>query len=129
METGKLELSDLAPRIKELKARQDELNRTRVQIEADIVVQGVHEVDASTVKNYARDLHSLLEESELSEKKVFLKSFIDRITVNGNMATVNYRLPLPDKRRDELDLSVLPIDTPVGQTGLLQNQRPFLSFQ
>ncbi len=40
LETGKLGLDDLAPRIKELKRRQDELSKNRVQVEADMVVQG-----------------------------------------------------------------------------------------
>ena len=30
LETGKLDLDDLAPRIKELKTRQDELNKSKI---------------------------------------------------------------------------------------------------
>lgn len=41
LETGKLSLDDLAPRIKELKKCQDALSKARVQIEADMVVQGM----------------------------------------------------------------------------------------
>jgi len=108
LETGKLELDDLAPRIKELRTRKDELGKTRVQLEADMVVQGVNEVDASIVKIYAKDLHALLEEAEISERKAFLKSLIKKITVDGNKVTVNYKLPLPEKSKDELTLSVLP---------------------
>ena len=111
LETGKLELGDLAPRIRELRTRKEELDKIRVQLEADMVVQGVNKVDASIVKSYARDLHTLLEESEISKKKAFLKTFIKRITAKGNKLMVNYRLPLPDKSRDELALSVLPTDT------------------
>ena len=74
-------MDDLAPRIKELRVRKEELGKLRVQVEADMVVEGVRKVDASTVKSYAKDLHNLLEESEISERKAFLKSFITRITV------------------------------------------------
>ena len=118
LETGRLDLDDLAPRIKELRTRKEELGRTRMQIEADMVVQGVHRVDASIVKTYARDLHTLLEEAEISERKAFLKSFIKKITVDGDRVTVNYRLPLPDKSKDELALAVLPIDTFGGAEGI-----------
>ncbi len=45
LETGKLELNDLAPRIKELKARQDELFKSRVLLEADMTIHGVQYVD------------------------------------------------------------------------------------
>ncbi len=34
---------ELAARIKELKRRQDELSKTRVHVEVDMVVQGVEE--------------------------------------------------------------------------------------
>ncbi|MFH1662681.1 MAG: recombinase family protein [Chloroflexota bacterium] len=44
LETGKLTLDELAPRIKELKARSDELMKNRVQFEVDMVAQGVAHV-------------------------------------------------------------------------------------
>jgi len=68
LETGKLGLDDLAPRIRELKRRQDELSKARVQVEADMVVQGVEEVDIDIVRSYTRDLESLLEESDITER-------------------------------------------------------------
>ncbi len=76
-----------------------------------MVIHGVHRVESSIVKAYARDLHTLLEESEISERKAFLKSFIESIVVDGDKVKVNYKLPLPDKSKDEFALSVLPIDT------------------
>ena len=82
-----------------------------------MVVQGVHKVDASIVKGYARDLHTLLEEAEISERKAFLKSFIKRITMDVDKVTVNYKLPLPNKSKDGLTLSALPIDTSGGDRG------------
>lgn len=53
LESGKLTLDDLAPRIRELRLRQDELNKARVQAQADMVVQGVQQVDKEAVKAYA----------------------------------------------------------------------------
>ena len=45
LETGKLELNDLAPRIKELKVRQDDLLKTRVLLEADMTLHGVQHLN------------------------------------------------------------------------------------
>jgi len=90
LETGKLGLDDLAPRIKELKRRQDELSKNRVQVEVDMVAQGVEEVDIDTVKSYTRDLKSLLEESDITERKAFLRSFIKRIEINRDKVIVYY---------------------------------------
>lgn len=82
LETGKLELDDLADRIKELKNRQDELNATRIQIEADLVVNKVELIDLEMVKTYVKDLKVLLQEADLTERKSFLRSFIKRIEVS-----------------------------------------------
>lgn len=103
LETGKLGLDDLAPRIRELKRRQDELSKNRVQVEVDMVAQGVEEVDLDIVRSYVRDLKSLLEESDITESKAFLRSFIKRIEINKNEARVYYNLPLPqgEKRKVE----------------------------
>jgi site-specific DNA recombinase len=46
-----------------------------------MVVQGVGKVDVDIVKAYAQDLRSLLEESDFTERKAFLRSFIKRIEV------------------------------------------------
>jgi chromosome segregation ATPase len=70
LETGKLEFDDLAPRIRELKTRQNELNKARVQIEAGMIAQGVEQVDVAIVKTYAQDLRSLLEEADFTERRL-----------------------------------------------------------
>ena len=66
----------------QLKARQDELSKTRVEIEAGMIAQGVEQVDVAIMKTYAQDLRSLLEEADFTERKAFLRSFIKRIEVN-----------------------------------------------
>jgi len=76
--TGKLDLNGLAPRIKELKRRQDELLKARVLLEADMTVQGVQHVDAEQVKSYACDLRSLLTETDITKSKAFLRSFVEK---------------------------------------------------
>ncbi len=118
LETGKLGLDDPAPRIKELKRRQDELSKNRVQVEANMVVQGVEEVDIDTVKSYTRDLRSLLEESDITERKAFLCSFIKRIEINRDSVMVHYHLPLPQGEKRTMAAEVLPIVTLGGAGGI-----------
>jgi hypothetical protein len=117
LETGKLELDDLAPRIRELKNRQDELSKAKVQVEAELVVQGVEQVDLAMVKAYAQDLRSLLKEADFAERKVFLRSFIKRIEVNQKQVTIHYNLPMPQDERGKERAEVLPIDTLGGHKG------------
>ena len=118
LETGKLSLDELAPRIRELRSRQDELSKNRIQIEADMVAQGVEEVDIDIVKSYMRDLKSLLEESDITERKAFLRSFIKRIEIDKDKATVHYHLPLPNSENGKVAAEVLPIVTPGGDRGI-----------
>ncbi len=110
-------MDELAPRIRELKSRQDELGKTRVQVEADMVARGVEEVDVSIVKSYARDLRNLLEESDFTERKAFLRSFVKRVEVDKDEVTVHHKLPLPPEGRSRETVSVLPIDTFGGAEG------------
>ena len=118
LETGKLNLDDLAPRIKEMKARIDGLSKTRLLVEADLAVQGVRHVDRDTVVAYARDLRSLLGQGEISESKAFLRTFVKRIVVEGQQVRVHYNLPVPDGQRGVKTEEVLPIVTPSGAEGI-----------
>ena len=111
LETGRLGMDDLAPRIRELRTRQDELGKARLMLEAEMAAQGATHVDADTVKMYAEDLKSLLRESDITESKGFPRSFISRIEVNNNEVVMHYKLPLPPSRTYMQSAGVLPIDT------------------
>jgi hypothetical protein len=117
-------VSDIAPRIKELRNRQDELKKARVQVEADTVVQGVSQVGVDVVKAYARDLKDLLEGADYVERKAFLRSFVKRTEVNKDQVTVQYKLPTPQNGKNE-NIEVLPIDTLGGPFGTV----PELCFE
>ena len=115
LETGKLTLDDLAPRIKELKMHQEELNKARVHVEADIILEGVEAVDADVVKLYAKDLGSLLEDTEFTRRKAVIRSFVKRITVDGKNVKVNYQLP--GRVALSVESEVLPTETFGGAEG------------
>jgi len=56
----------------------------------------------------------LLEESDLTERKAFLRSFIKRIVVNKKQVTIYYNLPIPPEEKKKQSVGVLPIVTPGG---------------
>ena len=118
LETGKIDLDDIAPRIKELRARQNELSKDRLHIEVEMAAEGTERVDLEIVKAYARDLASLLGEASFTESKAFLRSFIRRIAVDGEKATIHYNLPMPPEGKRKQLVGVLPIDTPGGAGGI-----------
>jgi site-specific DNA recombinase len=117
LETGKLGLDDLAPRIKELKARQEEIGKARVLLEAEMTLHGARHVDTELVKSHAADLRSLLTEWDITQSKAFLRSFIQKIVIDGDKATIHYKLPVPAKWPDSEEVGVLPIVLPSGEGG------------
>ena len=118
LETGKLDLDDLAPRIKELRLRQDELARARVTLEAEAAARGVQPVDEARVKAYAWDLGGLLAKAEITERRAFLRSFVDRIEVDKGRVSVHYRLPWPRSGKASEPGAVLPTETSGGAEGI-----------
>jgi site-specific DNA recombinase len=118
LETGKLSLDDLAPRIKEQRAREAELGKVRLQVEAEMLMQGPDQIDAETIKAHARDLKAILEEADLGSSKAFLKTFVKRVEINGNDAVIRYTLPVPPNGDMKDKVTVLPIDTPGGVGGI-----------
>ena len=127
LETGKINLDDLAPRIKELKARKDDLARASAIAEAELLTKGSAHTDEQLVKLHAQDIKNVLEEAQVNESKAFLRSFIKRIEINNGKAVVKFNLPVPQKLSDGEIPSVLPIDTLGGDEWT--EQRTFnLSF-
>ena len=118
LETGKLTLDDLASRIKELRTRQDEINKAKLQLEAEIAAHAATHVNVETVKSYAEDLKSLLGEADITESKSFLRSFIKRIEINKSEAVIQYNLPVPPYRSEKQSVGVLPIDNNGGAGGI-----------
>lgn len=60
------------------------------------------------VKAYANDLKQLLNESEITDCKTFLKTFVKKIETDSRNVSLKYTLPLPGTNRRR---EVLPIDT------------------
>ena len=116
LETGKMNLDDLSPRIKELRSRQNELIKARVVTEAELLTQGKGSVDAQLVKAHAQDIQNVLDEAQVTESKAFLRSFVKRIEIDKGKVKVHFNLPLPDMNAKE-STSVLPINTLGGAEG------------
>ncbi len=118
LETNKLSLDDLAPRIKDLRARQDELVKVRLQLEAEQLTRKARRMDAKIVQAYAEDLRRLLEEGRVAESKAFLRSFIKRIEIDGGHARVDYDVPVPPDGGQGDSVEVLPLVTLGGAEGI-----------
>ncbi len=117
LETGKIGVDDLAPRISELRGREADLEKSRLKAEKEIDKEGVELVNVDAVKRRARDLRQLLVDSSLTERKSFLRSFVREINTDGQFVRVKYKLPIvvgPDGGGYD---AVLPIDNLGGAGG------------
>ena len=109
LETGTLQLEDLAPRKKEQRQRQENLRITRSQLELELSDKRVHIADLRTVTNYVKDLHGLLKESNLNEKKSFIRSFVREARITGNDVLLTYTIPLVPGMQTKEEMAVPPI--------------------
>lgn len=111
IESRKIELSDLALRIKELRVRQEKLLARKSEIEAQYSEHRYEIMDPAQMAAYVEDLKALLDEGEVCERKAFIKGFVKGIRVKGDEVTVEYTPPLPDGKGE----SVLSIEGHGGQ--------------
>jgi chromosome segregation ATPase len=82
LETGKLELDDLAPRIKDLKGRINELEGQQLNMLEHMQEAKIELLGRTKVKTYVDDLRTLLSRRTLIEQKAFLRSFVKRVKLS-----------------------------------------------
>ena len=92
LETGNLDLNDLAPKIKSLRQRQKQLMDSKGQAEEEIHDTYRRGLDIEVIKNQVEDLREVLEEGSAAERKAFIKSFVVEIEVTGGDAVMKYNL-------------------------------------
>ena len=93
IETGKVDLEILGPRISELKGQIEALGGKRGRIlEASEKVRDQH-LDSGVVASQGRDLMKLLQKGTLHERKTFFQSFLKRVVVNHPEVTLEYSVP------------------------------------
>ena len=109
LETGEFKSGDLAPRIKALLAKKDELQLTKVEAEETLKSQKIEMASLGVIKEYVMSLKALLEESSIISRKTFLRSFIQNIEVDATQVKVIYTIPMPQDNISEDATGVLPI--------------------
>jgi len=109
LETGLLQLADLAPRIQRLRQRQEQLEARRLELEYLLSDTKVELADMKTVAGYVADLRNLLSESPLAEKKSFIKSFVKEVKVIGTEVRLIYTIPMSPNGISQEAVAVPPI--------------------
>lgn len=109
LETGKLDIDDLAPRIKELRGQINSFELKRNEVIEEIKNPQNLPFNLTTLKNYVKDLSDLLRKGSIVEQKSFLRSFIKRIVVNHPEIKIDYNIPIINKKGRTSENEVLPV--------------------
>ncbi len=113
IETGQIQLVDLAPRIKQLNSQKEQLTATRWDLELKLSQRKIQLAEKELVNEYVEDLRKILDEPSLIGKKSFIRSFIKEIVITGEDALLTYTIPMQPRGITEERIPVLSI----GQYG------------
>jgi site-specific DNA recombinase len=109
LETGDFKGGVLAPRIKALVQKKEELQQAKAEAEEALRYQAVDIIDPQVVREYVGDLRGLLDRSSIIEQRSFLKSFVDGIEVCDSEVNIYYTIPVPPDSTTEETVGVVPI--------------------
>ena len=96
IETSDLNISDAADRIKEHRKRKERLEDAAADARAVLSQRRAYLDDVNTIAAYAKDMKDFLEESELTERRAFIETFVKEIMVIPGDALIRYTVPMPD---------------------------------
>ena len=117
VETTDLEINDILPRIREHKERQEKLEIAADEARAILAVRMQGFGDAETIAAYVREMSDFLMESELTETRAFIRSFVKEIGVVPGKAVIRYTIPMPkDSPISGRDAQEIALAAPVLST-------------
>jgi DNA invertase Pin-like site-specific DNA recombinase len=106
LETGTFQDGELAPRIRELTRKKEELQQARAEVEETLHYETVSTADDQVVRDYAGKLRTLLAKSSITEQRSVLRSFCSKIEVDDAEVKMYYTVPVPPT---EEMMGVVPI--------------------
>ena len=96
IENSDIEMADASDRIKEHRERQERLEESAAEARAILAERREVLDDVETIAAYARDMRDFLVESELTERRAFIESFVKEIVVTPDDALLRYTIPMPE---------------------------------
>ena len=96
IETSDIDIADASDRIKEHRERKERLEDGAADARAIVSQRRAYLDDVSTIAAYAKDMKDFMNESELTERRGFIESFVKEIIVIPGDALIRYTVPMPD---------------------------------
>ena len=125
IETNDLDIADATQRIRGHRERQEKLEDAAEEARASLADRRMMRDNVETITAFAKDMSDFLMESDLTESKAFIRSFVKEVAVAPGTATIHYTIPMPqdspmpgqDAQKIALKrgvLSTVPRGTPGG---------------
>ena len=111
LETGKISIEIISPRIEKLQVSMDRLEREKLNLESHLDDNKTRELDPKVIKAYALDLKNLLGKGTIIEQRSFIKSFIKKVVVHKADIEIDYTIPLPKRKVEPVNREVLPMES------------------
>ena len=117
VETTDLEINDILPPIRDHQERQEKLETVADEARTILSMRMVGWGGEETIAAYVREMSDFLMESELTETRAFIKSFVKEIGVVPSKAVIRYSIPMPpDSPIKGRDSQEIVLDAPVLST-------------
>ena len=94
VETTDIDMADAAARIREHRDRQERLEDAATEARAILSQRRAELDDVETIAAYAQDMSEFLNESELTERRAFIETFVKEIVVMPGDALMRYTIPI-----------------------------------
>ncbi len=96
IETTDLDVADASERIREHRERKEKLEAAAEEARAAFSERKRTLDEVETIAAYAQDMSAFLVESELTERRAFIETFVKEIVVTPAGALMRYTVPMPD---------------------------------
>ena len=96
VESTDLTVEEILPRIRHHLENQERLERAADEARTILSLRRASVQDVERVAAYAREMSDFLMESELTETKAFIRSFVKEVAVRPGTATIHYTIPTPE---------------------------------
>ena len=117
IETSDIQLSDASDRIREHRERRERLEDAAVDAKAILSQRRAVLDDAETIAAYAHDMSEFLNESQTTERRAFIETFVKEIVVMPGSALLRYTIPMPvDSRLPGRNAEEMPLNGSVFST-------------
>ena len=94
-----VEMTDASDRIREHRDRQGRLEDLAAEARAILSQRRADLDDVETIAAYAQDMSEFLKESELTERRAFIETFVKEIVVMSGDALLRYTIPISQSTR------------------------------